>query len=162
MSLKIQWVFGVVLAMVLGVSLCTPVHGQVAGGTILGTVKDTSGAVVAGAQVTIKDLETGVLRTVPTDGNGFYSAANLLPGSYSITVSAAGFATEVQSGIDVTVGSQNLINLKIKPGTTLERIEVESTTTGVQLTTSTISDQVGSRTVTDLPLNGRDWTALAT
>jgi hypothetical protein len=162
MSLKIRRLLGVVLVMVLGVSLFLPVHAQVAGGTMLGTVKDQTGAVVAGAQVTITDIATGVSRVVPTDGNGSYSAANLLPGAYSITVSAPGFATEVQSGIDVTVGSQILINLKLKPGATQERVEVKGTTPGVQSTTSTLSDQVDSRTVTDLPLNGRDWTLLAT
>ena len=161
MTLKVRRTFWVVLVMLLGVSLFTSVHAQVAGGTMLGTVKDASGAVVAGAQVTITDVATGVSRVVPTDSSGSYSAANLLPGTYSITVSAPGFATEVQSGIEVTVGSQNLVNLKLKPGTTREKIEVKATTSAVQLTTSTISDQVGSRTVTDLPLNGRDWTELA-
>jgi hypothetical protein len=163
MSLEIRWVLRIVLVMVPGVPLFTPVHAQVAGGmSPLGTVSDASGAVVAGAQVTIKDIATGVSRVVPTNGSGSYSAANLLPGTYSIAVSAAGFATEVQSGIDVTVGSQILINVKLKPGTTLEQIEIQDIPPGVQLTTSTISDQVGSRTVTDLPLNGRDWTLLAT
>jgi Carboxypeptidase regulatory-like domain/TonB-dependent Receptor Plug Domain/TonB dependent receptor len=162
MSLKIRGVFGVVLVTALGVLLFTPVHAQVAGGTVLGTVKDPSGAVVAGAQVTITDIATGVSRVVPTDGSGSYSSANFLPGTYSITVTAPGFATEVRSDIDVTVGSQVLINLKLKPGATQERIEVKGTTSGVELTTSTISDQVGSRTITDLPLNGRDWTLLAT
>ena len=152
MSLKGRWVFGVVLVMVLGVSLFTPAHAQVAGGTILGTVSDASGAVIA----------TGTSRVVPTDGNGSYSVSNLLPGTYSITVTAAGFATEAQLGIDVTVGSQMLINMKLKPGTTQERIEVQDIASGVQLTTSALSDQVGSKTVTDLPLNGRDWTLLAT
>ena len=162
MSLKTQWVLAVLLAMVLGVPLFTPVHAQVAGGTMLGTVSDVSGAVVAGAQVTIKNIATGVLRTAPTNGSGSYSVANLLPGTYSITVSAAGFATDVQSGIDVTVGSQILVNVKLKPGATQEHVEVQDIPPGVQLTTSAISDQVGSRTVTDLPLNGRDWTLLAT
>ena len=162
MLLKIRWAVGTVLVLVLGVSLFTPVHAQVAGGTLLGTVTDGSGAVVAGAQITIQDIATGILRTAPTNGSGSYSAPNLLPGTYSITVSAAGFATEVQSGIEITVGSQILINVKLKPGTTQERIEVRDIPPGVQLTTSTISDQVGSRTVTDLPLNGRDWTQLAT
>jgi hypothetical protein len=162
MSLKFRRVSGVVLVMVLAVTFCALAHSQVAGGTILGTVSDASGAVVAGAQVTIKDLATGVSRVVPTDSRGSYSAANLLPGTYSITVLVSGFATEEQSGIDVTVGSQMLINVKLKPGATQEKIEVQGTTSAVELTTSTISDQVGSRTIKDLPLNGRDWTQLAT
>jgi hypothetical protein len=162
MSLKTRRVFGVVLGMMLGVSLFTSVHAQVAGGTMLGTVTDASGAMVTGAQVTITDIATGVSRVVPTDANGSYSAANLLPGTYSIRVSARGFATGVQSGIDVTVGSQILINLKLKLGATQETIEVKGNTRGVELTTSTLSDQVELRTISDLPLNGRDWTLLAT
>src|SRR6516225_6976151 len=162
MSLKIRRLSGVVLAIVLGILAITPASAQVAGGTMLGTVSDASGAVVARAQVTIKNLATGIVRVVSTDGNGFYSAANLLPGTYSITASAAGFATEVRSGIDLTVGSETLINLRLRLGTTQEKIEVQSSTPGVQLATSTISDEVGSRTITDLPLNGRDWAALAT
>src|SRR5580704_282454 len=162
MSLKSWGRFKVVLALVAGVSLVASVRAQVAGGTMLGTVKDSSGAVVAGAQVTIKDVATGVARVVPTDGNGSYSAANLLPGNYSITVSAPGFATEVQSGINLTVGAQILINLKLKPGATQETVQVQGSAPGVELTTSTISDEVNSKTITDLPLNGRDWTQLAT
>jgi hypothetical protein len=112
------------------------VHAQVAGGTMLGTVTDASGAVVAGAQVTMTDIASGVSRVVPTDGNGSYSAANLLPGNYSIMVSAPGFDTEVQSGINLTVGAQILINLKLKPGATQETIQVHGSTPGVELTTS--------------------------
>jgi hypothetical protein len=162
MSLKIKKAFGTVLALVLGLSICTSVHAQVEGGTILGTVADPSGAVIPGAQVTITNLATGISQIVPTDGKGNYSAANLLPGTYSITVAVPGFETRIQTGIQVTVGSQQLINHKLKVGAAQQVVKVEAVQSGVQLTTSEVSDEIAAAEVRTLPLNGRDWTQLAT
>src|ERR1700730_15263587 len=85
-------------------------YTQVAGGTISGTVTDASGALIPIAQISIRNLATGVTRTVSTDSAGFYSAPNLLPGSYEVTTTAPGFATLVQTGITLTVGAQQVLN----------------------------------------------------
>ncbi|HWO30435.1 MAG TPA: hypothetical protein VNO32_16700, partial [Candidatus Acidoferrum sp.] len=91
-----------------------------------------------------------------------YNAANLLPGTYDISVSAPGFETEVQSGVTLTVGSVQVLNLVLKVGNVTQRIVVTGEVPVVQLANATISWTVNSTTVQELPLNGRDWTQLAT
>src|SRR5713226_5927669 len=82
-----------------------PVRAQVSGATLAGVVADESGAGVPGANVTIKNVGMCVFREVTTNGDGFYSAPNLLPGNYDVTVSAKGFQTTVQKGVTLTVGA---------------------------------------------------------
>lgn len=138
------------------------VHGQVAGGTVQGTILDTSGASVPGVQVSIKNLKTNVLTNVTTNDNGFYTAPNLLPGDYEITVQTTNFATAVARNVDLNVGTQLQVNFTLKPGLVTEIVEVQDLAATIDLTTSTLGNVVDSTTVRELPLNGRDWTQLAT
>jgi hypothetical protein len=138
------------------------IHGQVAGGTILGTVSDTSGAVIANAQVTIKDVATGVVRTASTNSTGFYSAPNLAPGQYELRISATGFSLGLASGITLTVGAEQTVNVVMKVGEANSMVEVTDLVSGVDLATSSLSGEVDGTTVRELPLNGRDWSQLAT
>src|SRR5713226_8014358 len=152
------------LALVLAfiVSSSVNVQAQVAGGAISGTVSDTSGRVIAGAQVSITKVDTGVSRTTGTNEDGTYSAPNLLPGNYELTLSAAGFKTEVRRGVAVTVGSAAVLDLTLQVGRAIETIQVTGEAPAVQLSTSDISAVVNATTVRELPLNGRSWTDLAT
>jgi Carboxypeptidase regulatory-like domain len=152
----------VVLAICLNLFWSTQSEAQVSGATLSGLVTDPSGASIANATVSIKDLGTGTVREITSNGEGFYSAPNLLPGSYEISASAAGFAKVVQKGITLTVGAQQSLNLSLKPGKVSEVIDVMGTPPDVQTTTTAVSSTVDSRTVRELPLNGRDWTSLAT
>jgi hypothetical protein len=151
---------GVVLGLTGLVS--GPVYAQVAGATLNGTVADASGAAVPNAHVSIKNTATGVVRDVVTDASGFYSAPNLLPGTYDITVSAQGFSTSVQKGLTLTVGATQALNIALKIGRANERVEVMAMTPDVQLVSSTLGAEVNATTIRELPLNGRDWTQLAT
>src|ERR1035441_3736410 len=90
-----------------------PIQAQVSGASLSGTVNDTSGAPLVGAKVAIENLATGVSRDTATDASGFYTAPNLLPGTYEIAISAPGFATEVRKGVTLTVGGQSTINFTI-------------------------------------------------
>jgi outer membrane receptor protein involved in Fe transport len=137
-------------------------RAQVAGATLSGTVNDPSGAVVPNAQVSARNTATGVARTAPTDSAGFYSIPNLLPGTYEVTVTAAGFSTAVQSSIELAVGAQQQLNIPMKIGETTQKVQVTEAAPAVQLTSSTLSGEVESQTVRELPLNGRDWTQLIT
>ena len=135
---------------------------QVAGGTVSGRVTDPSGAILPGASVSITNVATSIVTSSSTNTDGFYSVANLLPGTYRIVVALAGFSEEIASGITVSVGSQVTVNLQMKLGSVNESLEVTGAATLVDTKSSTLSGVVGERAIRDLPLNGRDWTQLAT
>jgi hypothetical protein len=139
-----------------------PVRGQLAGANLSGVVTDESGAAVASAKVSIKNLSTGDVRDVTTNTDGLYSAPNLLPGSYEVTVTAKGFSTTVQKGITLTVGAEQALNFGLKIGQLSQTVTVSEAPPSVDTTSSTLGATVEQQTVVELPLNGRDWTQLAT
>ena len=137
-------------------------QAQAVGATLSGQITDSSGSVIVGATVAIKNLGTQEIRQVTTNSDGLYSAPNLLPGLYEVSVSAKGFGKTLQTGLTLTVGAQQSLNLSLRPGQTSEVVEVRDAPADVQTTTTAITSTVDSRTVRELPLNGRDWTSLAT
>src|SRR5487761_579089 len=150
------------LAVVLLASLtAVRVYPQVAGATLSGTVTDPSGAVIPNTKISIKNTSTGVTRDVTADRAGFYDAPNLLPGPYSVTVSASGFSTQVQSGVALTVGANQVLNVTMQLGKVTNLVQVTGAAPMVQLASSNISAVVNSTTVRQLPLNGRSWSDLA-
>jgi hypothetical protein len=151
----------VLLAIVFALVLQESVYGQVTGATLSGTVRDQSGGVLPAANISIKNVATGVTRAVKTDTAGFYSAPNLLPGNYDITAAAPGFASEVQNGVTLTVGAEQVLNFALQVGQVTQTIEVAAEAPTVQLASSAISAVVNATTVRELPLNGRSWTDLA-
>src|SRR5882672_531673 len=136
-------------------------HSQVAGGTISGTLTDSSGRVINNVQITITNVATGVTRDVTTNDEGFYSAPNLLPGTYEAKFSAKGFNTEVRKGIELAVGASVGLDQTLRVGAIGETVVVQSEVPAIQLSTSDISAVVNATTVRELPLNGRSWTDLA-
>jgi hypothetical protein len=162
--LKLAVGFGTCLLLMIVLSLfwTTQSRAQVAGATLSGLVTDPSGASIGDATISIKNVGTGEVREVPSNGDGFYSAPNLLPGSYEVSASGKGFSTTVQKGITLTVGAQQSLNITLKPGAVSETVQVLGTPPDVQTSSSAVSSTVDSRTVRELPLNGRDWTSLAT
>ena len=145
-------------------SLLLSVHSQaqVAGATLSGLVTDQSGAAIANATVSIKNVGTGEVREVTSNSDGFYSVPNLLPGSYEVSTSAKGFSKAVQKGITLTVGAEQSLNFSLKPGEVTQVVEVVGAPPDVQTSSSAVSSTVDGKTVRELPLNGRDWTSLAT
>jgi len=146
-----------VVCMVIPIPVCA----QVVGATLSGTVTDTSGAVVPKAQVFIQNVSTGISTTVPTNAEGVYAAANVLPGDYEVTVSGAGFKTEARSGVNLTVGAHQVLNITLHVGQTAQKIDVTGAVTTVELASSAVGGVVEATTIEELPLNGRDWTTLA-
>jgi hypothetical protein len=141
--------------------LAPALHAQVAGGTLSGMITDPSGSAVPKAQVSVKNTATGIASSLETNSDGYYTALNLIPGVYEVTVSAAGFNTGVKSGIVINVGAQSLFNLALQVGTVENKVEVSIDAPNVQLTSSDIGATVSATTVRELPLNGRSWTDLA-
>jgi len=161
--IEIRALFALIgLIVVLMIVLSPHLRAQEAGGTIVGTVTDPSGAAVSGANVSIKNIATGVERSVPTNDDGLYVAPNLMPGSYEIQVTATEFASTLVRQVVLTVGERREINVILKIGQANDKVTVEgSQISDIQLASSAVGNVVDSRTVLDLPLNGRDWTSLA-
>jgi hypothetical protein len=147
--------------LMLAIFFSVPALGQVAGGTLSGTVSDTYGSGIPQAKLVIKNIATGVERTVTTNADGFYTTVNLQSGSYQISISATGFNSETRHGVTMTVGSQITIDITLRVGTISNKVEVTAQVPDVQLTSSDISAVVTATTVRELPLNGRSWTDLA-
>src|SRR5271168_1934580 len=151
----------VCLLTALFVLNCHSVNAQTFRGTILGSVSDSSGAAVPGAAVTIKNLDTGLIRTVTTSDDGSYSAPELPIGNYSVTVEKAGFKEGVVTGVRVEVSTERRADFTLQPGELAQKVEV----TGEELpmvesTSDTLGGIVESKVVTSLPVNGRDYQKL--
>src|SRR3984885_12309811 len=130
-------------------------------GIILGTVTDSTGAAVSGANVTVKNLDTGLTRVVTTSADGTYSVPELPIGNYSATVENSGFKTAVVTGIVVEVSSERRTDFTLQPGEVAQRVEVlGDTLPQVESTNNTLGGIIESKVVTNLPVNGRDYQKL--
>ena len=97
-----------------------------------------------------------------TNDSGIYIAPNLLPGIYSVRVTARGFTTQVVTGVELQVGVELVQNITLTVGSHTERVTVSTTAVTIELGTSELSGVIGTKGITQLPLNGRDWSQLAT
>ena len=135
---------------------------QVTTGTISGTVQDASGAAIAGAELTIRNLDTGATRVMASDATGRYAAPDLGVGNYEIQAQHAGFQTAIRSGITLTVGREATVSLSLNVGQISEKVTVVGEAPLVETTNANISYLVDQKKIADLPLNGRNYTQLAT
>jgi outer membrane receptor protein involved in Fe transport len=132
----------------------TPVMAQATTGSLTGTVKDQTGAAVAGATVTVTNQDTGeTANPFTTSGEGFYRVSNLRPGRYSVTVEAAGFKKSVTTDVDVKVGTDNPLDPSLEAGQVTETVTVVAGGEEVAQTTSQISSSFETRKVEELPSN---------
>ena len=129
-----------------------------------GTVTDESGAVVAGASVTVASQETGATRTVHTDSTGSFNVLELNPGMYNIGVTKEGFKRVETRNIELHVNDVKSITVKLSVGALMETVEVEASETAIQPETETgaVGNVVNGQEVRELPLNGRNFVALTT
>lgn len=150
------------LPAVAAALLCIAARAQSGDATLQGTVTDPSGAVVAHAHVHIAANLTGVSRDVVSNSDGFYAAPNLSTGTYVVTVSAPGFASKEEKGIVLTVGAVHSLDVSLTVSATDVTITVETATNQVNPVDTSVQGLVDGKQTRDLPLNGRDWTSLAT
>ncbi len=134
---------------------------QLSGGSLSGTVTDPTGAAVAGAAITIEKMDTHEVRHVESSSSGLYSAPNLTPGTYRLTVQMHGFSTTEHPGILIEVGASVVIDVQLSLGATEQKVEVRGDAPVVETASSDIGAVNNGQTVRELPLNGRDWTSLA-
>ena len=139
----------------------TALLAQTFRGTILGTVTDASGAVVSGAKVTVKNVNTGLERTTETSADGSYAITELPIGTYNVTMSQSGFQTSVTNNVSVEVAGERRVDVAFKTGQVSERVEVSGEVLPqVETTTNELGGVLTSEVVQDLPVNGRDYTKL--
>ena len=150
--------FAALLLFLVCASLAT---AQLDTGTISGAVTDQSGAAVPGANVTIRNVETGVSRAAQTGATGRYEAIALPVGNYEVSAALTGFQTLVRSGINLTVGRNAVVDMVLQVGEVTQTVTVTGEASYVETTTATVTNLVDEKRVLDIPLNNRDLTQLA-
>src|SRR6185312_6811814 len=138
-----------------------PASGQaVANAQVTGEVTDSSGAVVAGATVTMTETERGVSHQTRSDSNGRYTLPNPPVGPYRLEASLTGFKTYTQTGITLQVGDHPVINIGLQVGAVSENVEVTAGAAMVQSEQTSVSQVINQKSIVELPLNGRQPTQL--
>ncbi len=153
------WAFVVVI---LGFSFSSLASAQnvLINGAFHGIVTDTSGAVIPGAKVTVVNLSNGLRRVATADKAGFYTITQLPPGEYSVSVSAQGFSTVLQSSVELLTNQDLEADYTLKVGGTTQQVTVTGAPPMLQTASASLGTVVGSTEAVDLPLNGRQFTQL--
>ena len=149
------------LAFVAALLLATSASAQFETATVVGTVRDTTGAVVPEAKVTLTNTQTGVAAERPSDGNGNFEFFTVRIGTYVLTAEKAGFSIAVVDNVQVTVGARQRVDLQVAPGQLTETVQVSATTVLLQTDSSDRSQIITGAQTKALPLNGREYSALA-
>src|SRR5881296_2515317 len=155
-----RFVTAIVVLIALGTTCLS--FAQTSTATILGTVKDTSGALVPGVSITVKHTESGLTRSVVSGERGGYNVPLLPVGAYEITTAMPGFKQQVRSGINLVVGQEAVVDLTLEVGAAAETVTVSEEAPLVNTTTSSTSGVITEQQIKELPLNGRSFDQLIT
>lgn len=137
-----------------------PLHAQ-ASGSLSGTVKDGTGAILPGVTVVVVNTDTALTRTIVTDAGGRYVASDLPPGPYSVKATLQGFASVNRSGITMTVGRDAVVDLELSLGKISDEVTVVAEAKSVDTRTSSTGGLISTGQIEGLPLNGRSFVELA-
>ncbi len=156
----------VIASVPLALSCCflliaSSAHAQVDAGSITGTVKDSSGAVVEGAAITLTNTATGVAATATSNGTGSYVFSGVKPGTYSIQAQRPGFQRFQTTGIQSHVQQNLTIDIPLTTGSVAQEMKVTAAAPLLQAQDSSIGQTITGEEVNDLPLSGRNWVSLA-
>jgi Carboxypeptidase regulatory-like domain len=146
------------IAMILG-SAITVVFAAVTG-SISGTARDTQGAVVPGATVTLRNTQTGVVQTARTDSAGFYSFPSLPLGHYDVTFDKSGFGNYEEADVVIDVDTARRVDATLKVGANQQKVTVTATQAQVDTVSAQMGEVIGAKEITNMPLNGRAYTDL--
>lgn len=152
------WLNSCLLAVVAASAL----YPQVDTATIVGTVQDSSGAVVPGASVTATAVGTSIKTSTRTDNSGNYVITPLKIGDYAVSVEGQGFKVETRTGVVLQVQDRLRVDFTLQVGSMTEAVNIAAEVPLVQTESSALGNVIGGRQITELPLNGRDYTQLAT
>jgi outer membrane receptor protein involved in Fe transport len=153
-----KWHIGVIALLFCAVAL--PAWAQLDTGSIVGVVQDKSGALVSGADVKVTNTKTGRVNEVKTGSAGEYEVPGLPEGPYRVEASHSGFKTGVVTGIVLNATDTRSADIKLDVGSISEQVTVTAAAMAVNTQTSETGGSITSKQVTNLPLNGRDFTSL--
>ncbi len=136
-------------------------YAQFETATVLGSVRDQNGAVLAGVTVTLKSLETGSILTGVSDDDGDYQFVNIKIGAYQVSGAREGFSTAVADNVAVTVNARQRVDLTLQPGALSESVVVSDAAALLETDSSVRGQVIGSKQIVTLPLNGRSYADLA-
>jgi Carboxypeptidase regulatory-like domain/TonB dependent receptor len=148
-----------ILLFLLMCSMSTVLPAQSAA-SINGTVKDSTGALLSGANVVLTNSDTGVKQQVTTNNAGIYAIPNVRPGSYAIVVDKDGFESVKETQVVLQVNQAATFNFSLAVGAIVSTVEVSSGASSVETSTAELGTVITTRAVNDLPLNGRNFTQL--
>ncbi|MGD0913021.1 MAG: carboxypeptidase regulatory-like domain-containing protein, partial [Terracidiphilus sp.] len=160
MKLTVQTGLAVLLAAFMAAFLCQRVSAQATTGSVSGHVVDPAGKVVQGAQVAVRDVDTGIEATVATDQSGDFELTALPPGHYTIDVGAAGFATSTVPAFELNIDQKARFDISMKVGAVSSSVEVSDSAPILQTQGAETGQVIDGRELTDLPLEGRNFTSL--
>ncbi|MCG8650106.1 MAG: carboxypeptidase-like regulatory domain-containing protein, partial [Pirellulales bacterium] len=140
-------------------AFCVPLWAQTFG-EMNGTVTDASGAVIAGAKVTVTNVATGVSREVETNEVGNFNVPFLNPGVYDLRAELEGFKTATQSGLILEIGDVKRVNFALEIGAVTEVVEVEAGAQMLQTSDTSLGTVIEQQRIVELPLNGRNYLQL--
>src|SRR5689334_15179744 len=126
--------------------------GQAVTGSVLGTVSDATGAVVANAKVTLTEVNTGVSRSVQTNTSGNYSFPDVAGGNYSVTIEAPGFKKDVRQNISVAVNTSTRVDAQLQPGEVTQSIEVTAAPPALQTDRADTETSIQTAQTANLPV----------
>ncbi|MGB7438626.1 MAG: TonB-dependent receptor [Candidatus Acidiferrum sp.] len=149
------------VALFLFIGMPSTTYAQVDTGSISGTVSDSSGAVVAGATITLTNTATGLALQTTSDSDGRYRFSAVRIGTYTLTAESKGFARVTQQNATLSIQQNMVVDFTLKPGNVSESVEVTSAPPQLQTQDASVGAVVNSRNINDLPLNGRNYTFLA-
>lgn len=150
--LRKRWNLAVCLMLVIGIAAGVPCFAQSGGGTLTGTIHDASGAAVANVPVSLSEVSTQAAYKTVTSAEGIYSFRELPAGVYSIAVSATGFKSFTQKGINVSVANTSVADIALQVGRAEELVEVHADAQQVESETTDVSTTVPQQLIQDLPL----------
>jgi len=148
----IFWAFQLLLLLALSSTL----YGQLNRGVVEGIVTDPQGAVIPGVEINVTNTETGVTTPATTNNSGYYRAVDLVPGKYLVHFVSPGFAPVDLTGVEVPAGQVIKVDAQLTLGATHQTIEVRAETPLLETAASNFSSTVDTRTVENVPLQGRD------
>src|SRR4051794_32156946 len=148
------------LVLLLVVLLTLSLSAQTFRGSLQGTITDSSGAAVPGAEVKILHIGTGFLRTLTTNDDGAFSATELPLGAYMVTVTKQGFRTQNVKNVSVEISSAQRVNVTLSPGQVQETVNVNADLPLVETVSNTMGGTIAGAEASELPVNGRDFTKL--